>query len=80
MFGHPLAPRRRVLVNLKTGRAVRGVLWARRGPFLTLKSAELLEAGRAPVEVVGEVVIERANVDFVQVLPEAQHELSAGGA
>lgn len=66
------ASRRRVLINLKTDKAFRGVLWARRGPLLVLKGPELLEGGRQPVAMDGEVVIERANVDFLQVLPEGQ--------
>lgn len=63
------ALRRRVLVNLKTEKAFRGVLFAQRGPLLVLKDVELLEAGREPVRVDGDVLVERSNVDFVQVLP-----------
>jgi small nuclear ribonucleoprotein (snRNP)-like protein len=63
------ALRRRVLVNLKTEKAFRGVLFAQRGPLLVLKDVELLEAGRDPVRVDGDVLVERSNVDFVQVLP-----------
>lgn len=64
------ALRRRVLVNLQTDKAFRGVLWAKRGPLLILKEAELFERGRPePVRMDGEVLVERANVDFVQVLP-----------
>jgi small nuclear ribonucleoprotein (snRNP)-like protein len=62
------AVRRRVLVNLKTEKAFRGVLWAKRGPLLVIKHAELLEGRREPVAIDGEVVVERSNVDFVQVL------------
>lgn len=56
---------RRVLVNLKSGTAVAGVLYAKRGPLLILKSAELIEATRV-TKMDGEILIERANVDFVQ--------------
>jgi small nuclear ribonucleoprotein (snRNP)-like protein len=59
---------RRVLVNLKTDKAVRGVLVAQRGPILILKDAELLEAGRDPVRLDGDVIIERSNMDFAQAL------------
>ena len=57
-----------MLVNLRSGKAIAGVLW-RRGPrFLRLRGAELIEGDRRyPVD--GEVLIEWANVDFVQVLP-----------
>ena len=65
----PLELRRRVLVNLKTGKAVAGVLWTRRRRLLVLKDATLYEGREAPVSIDGDVVIERSNVDFVQVLP-----------
>jgi hypothetical protein len=61
------AVRKRVVVNL-ADRAFRGILWAQRGPLLVLRDAELLEAGRAPQPVDGEVVIERSRVEFTQVL------------
>lgn len=63
------ALRRRVILNLKTQKAFRGVLSAQRGPLLVLKDVELLETAREPVRIDGDVVIERSNVDFVQVLP-----------
>lgn len=63
------ALRRRVLVNLKTDKALEGVLFAKRGPILILKSAKLHEAGRPGVELDGDVIVERGNVDFLQVLP-----------
>ncbi len=63
------ALRRRVLVNLKTDKAFRGVLFAKRGSILVLKDAALFEAGRPPVPMDGDVVIDRANVDFIQVFP-----------
>lgn len=62
-----IATRRRVIVNLRSGKAFRGVLWAKSGPLLVLRDAELLEHGRA-VAMDGEVVLERANLDFLQVL------------
>ncbi len=61
------AVRKRVVVNL-ADKAFSGVLWAKRGPLLVLRDAELLEAGREPQRVDGEVVIERAKVEFMQVL------------
>lgn len=64
------ALRRRVVVSLKTGISVSGVLWAKRGSIIILKRAEILEAGRPPTPADGEIVIESENVDFVQVLPE----------
>ena len=59
--------RRRVVVNLTTGRAFNGILWAHRGPLLVLRDATMLQAGVAPTEVDGEVVVERTLVEFIQV-------------
>lgn len=61
--------RRRVLVPLKSGAALRGILWASGQGLLTLKAAEYLEDGREPVPIDGEAIIETSNVEFVQVLP-----------
>ncbi|GAA4688042.1 hypothetical protein [Streptomyces youssoufiensis] len=61
------AVRRRVVVNL-ADKAFDGVLWAKRGPLLVLRDVRLLEAGRDPQHVDGEVVIERARIEFTQVL------------
>ena len=64
MYGYPTL--RRVIVNTKTGKAFRGVLWRRRRTYLALKDVELLDRGEAkPVD--GEVMIDAANVDFIQV-------------
>ncbi|MGW0566081.1 hypothetical protein [Streptomyces tauricus] len=61
------AVRKRVVVNL-SDKAFRGILWAQRGPLLVLRDAELLEAGREPQPVDGEIVVERSKVEFTQVL------------
>ena len=66
------AVRKRVLVNLKTDKALTGVLWAKRGRLLIIKDTQLLEAGRQPLGMDGEAIIELDNVDFVQVLPEGR--------
>ena len=60
---------RRVVVNTKTDRVFRGVLWRKCWRYLVLRNAELVKPGGETVRVDGEVVIEVANVDFVQVLP-----------
>ena len=65
------AVRKRVLLSLKTDKGFRGVLWAKRGSLLILKDASLYEGGREPVRVDGDVVVDRANVDFLQVLGDA---------
>lgn len=68
MFGHGYPFAENVIVNTKSKGAFRGVLWSQRNGFLVLRNAEI-SRGRgewAPLD--GEVVIDRANVDFLQVL------------
>lgn len=60
------AVRRRVVVNL-ADKAFEGVLWAKRGPLLVLRDVTLMQPGAADTPVDGEVVVERARVEFVQV-------------
>ena len=62
---------RLVIVNLKSDdtTAIRGVLWASRGPWLTLRSAALVKPTGAPTPIDGEVVIHRDNVAFLQAIP-----------
>jgi len=59
--------RRRVIVNTRTNRAFRGVLWRRGWRYLVLRNSEMLK-GPETVPMDGEVVIERTNVDFIQVI------------
>lgn len=62
------AVRKTVIVNLES-RVFKGVLWAKRGPLLVLRNAEMLVPGGQAVPMDGEVVIERAQVEYLQVLP-----------
>ncbi|MEU1284916.1 hypothetical protein [Kitasatospora sp. NPDC005856] len=55
------------MVNL-SDKAFAGVLWAKRGPLLVLRDAELLQAGAPAVAMDGEVVVERARVEFIQIV------------
>ena len=55
-------------MNLRSDKALRGILWNQRGSLLVLKDVELLEPGRQAVGVDGEVIVDAANIDFVQVL------------
>ena len=64
----PYPEKRRVIVNTRTERAFRGVLWRKRWGHLVLRNAELLKARGESVPMDGEVVIERDNVDFIQVI------------
>jgi hypothetical protein len=69
-FGPP-ALLRTVIVNLKDDPtvALRGVLWSWRGPWLIFRDAAALKAGANPTPLDGEVIVHRANVSFMQVLP-----------
>jgi hypothetical protein len=60
---------RLVIVNLKSGETLQGVLWSTRGPWFTLHKAALLKAGQPPLSIDGEAVVHRAEISFVQVLP-----------
>jgi len=59
---------RRVIVSTKTDKSFRGVLWRRRRGYLVLRDAQLLKGRGEVVPMDGEVVIDVANIDFVQVL------------
>jgi small nuclear ribonucleoprotein (snRNP)-like protein len=59
---------RQVIVNTKTDRAFRGVLWRTRRGYLVLRNAEMVRERGEVVSLDGEVVIERSNVDFIQVV------------
>lgn len=55
------------IVNMRTDKAFRGVIWDTNRQLLTLRNVVLLEHGReTPVD--GEVVIDTANVDFIQIV------------
>ncbi|AYN56821.1 RNA binding protein [Arthrobacter phage Andrew] len=59
---------RRCVVNLKTGRAVDGVLVRRDHGLLFLKNAVVLEQGQEPAPVDGEALVQLVHVDFIQAL------------
>jgi hypothetical protein len=59
--------RQRVVVNTPQ-RAFAGILWAQRGPLLVLRDVEMHEPGAQPQPLDGEVVVERAQVEFIQVV------------
>jgi hypothetical protein len=60
--------RRRCIVNLREGDSIEGVLWTRRGRWLVLKDARLIHGDDRPVPADGEVLIDRDQVNFLQVL------------
>jgi len=64
-----LYPRKRsVIVNLKTGKSFRGILWATRVRFIVLRKAEFLKTRSEAVPVDHELVFYRENIEFIQVL------------
>jgi hypothetical protein len=67
VWSRRLMVRRQVLVQLRSGRAVTGVLWQRRGRSVVLKSAQVLEPGSEPTVMDGDVVVDRDQVEYVQV-------------
>lgn len=60
--------RPRVTVNLLSGTAVTGVVVDSSGPLLTLKSAVVHDEGGESAPADGEIVIDKANIDFIQAL------------
>jgi len=63
-----LAIRKRVLINLDTGRAVRGILMSQRGALLEVRDPEVIEPGLNPQPASGTILIERARIEFIQTL------------
>ena len=59
---------REVIVTTKTDKSFRGVLWERRRGYIVLRKASLLQARADAIKMDGEVMIERDNVDFIQVI------------
>lgn len=61
----------RILVNLKSGKAIGGILWKERGGLLVLRDASIYELGSNPVPLDGDTIIERVDIDFAQRLAPA---------
>jgi small nuclear ribonucleoprotein (snRNP)-like protein len=60
---------KRVLVSLFSGNAVSGVLVSTPGQFLVLKGCQIHNVdAAAPSPADGEIVIDAANVDYVQIV------------
>jgi hypothetical protein len=68
LWSRRLVARRRVLVQLDTGRAVVGTLWSTKGRRVVIKSAELLEPGNEPTRMDGDVIVERERVEYIQAV------------
>lgn len=61
---------RKVLVSLFSGNAVSGVLVKTPGPLLILAGCLVHETGAEPMPADGEIVIDSANVDYVQIVAD----------
>lgn len=59
---------RRVIINLKTGRGLDGLLVRKSGQLLFLREATALEPGTPPAAIDGETVVQLSDVDFIQTL------------
>ncbi len=59
---------RKVLVNLMSGNAISGVCTYDGRQALILRGATVHESGSDPAAADGEIVIDRINVDFIQIL------------
>ena len=60
---------RKVLVSLFSGNAVSGVLVATPGPLMILRGCMIHDAeAHQPSPADGEIVIDQANVDYMQIM------------
>ncbi len=59
---------RRVIINTKTDRAFRGLLWRKARGYLVLRNAEILKSKGETTPMDGELVVPADNVDFMQVM------------
>jgi small nuclear ribonucleoprotein (snRNP)-like protein len=59
---------RRVIVTTKTGQSLRGVLWQRCAGYLVLREAEVSNDRGVFRAVVGELLVDQTNVDYIQVI------------
>jgi len=71
LWWRPPAMLRVCIVNLvgDPDTAIKGVLWRSRGSWLVFRDCALLKAGATPTRMDGDVVVPRARVAFLQVLP-----------
>lgn len=66
--------RETVIVNLKSGKAFRGVLWQRTGGFLVLKNTEMHWPRDAWKPVSGDILIPFDDVEFMQTVQQVKAE------
>lgn len=62
---------RQVIVNLKSGTSLKGIVWENRTPLIIIKDVALLsdrgQPSKQPTKVDGEVVVWTTDIDFIQV-------------
>lgn len=63
-----LVKARRVVVNLRSGQAIEGLLVKQEGPLLFIAEARLHEGSENSVPIDGQAAVERPNIDFIQIL------------
>lgn len=64
---HGTVKNRKVLVNLLSGNALSGVCVHEDGRVLVLRGVTVYESGAEPAAADGDVLVDRINVDFIQI-------------
>lgn len=57
-----------IILNTKDGSTFKGVLWRKFGGLIELRAAEMIAPTAQSVPVDGQLIIERSNVSYYQVL------------
>jgi hypothetical protein len=57
-----------VVLNLRSGQAIDGLLVRQEGPLLFVAEASLHDGGENPTLIDGQAVVERQTIDFIQML------------
>lgn len=71
-FGARYPYRETMIVNLKSGRSFRGVLWQRTAGFLVLKQAVMLRPREAALPIDGECLVPFGDIEFMQIVQEVR--------
>lgn len=64
-----LAVSRRLIINLKSGETIAGLLVREDGPLLVLAKSTLIDEKGLPTTIDGQSVVERSNISFAQLAP-----------
>jgi hypothetical protein len=60
--------RKRAIINTKSDKTFRGIIWKHNTRFVILKNAELLHSSKQATPVDGEVIVYKEDIDFIQVI------------